>query len=144
MNMHLEHSYWIFFFYSSLKDQEVAALVAKAGPGNLEPPKDKSIKDLLLRGLNTTIHTQDISDKLVAYGEIEAIGIRFLDEHGWAFVTYTTREGAEKAMQELSGWLVINGQRVRLEWGNHEVHKPDQDSSNQHGDVGRRIIASKL
>ncbi|CAA7033075.1 unnamed protein product [Microthlaspi erraticum] len=118
----------------------------------------ESIKELLLRGINTTIHTEDISDKLVAYGEIESIAFRFLDERGWAFVTYTTREGAEKAMQELSGSLVINGQRLKLAWGNPEVHNTYQDVVRtkralwlrvvsyliKHQMGPRRIIASKL
>lgn len=60
-------------------------------------------------------------DQFVAYGEIQCVTIRFTDEIGcawaWAFVTFTTRQGAEKASQALSDGLVINGQRVQVTWG---------------------------
>jgi pre-mRNA-splicing factor RBM22/SLT11 len=33
-----------------------------------------------------------------------------------AFVTYTTREGAEKAAEQLADKLVIKGPRLKLRW----------------------------
>nr|VDD34629.1 unnamed protein product [Brassica oleracea] len=93
----------------------------------LEPPEDESIKTLYIGGLNSgKILEHDIRDQLYAYGEIQSI--RILAEKACAFVTYTTRQGAEKAMQELSNRLVINGQRLKLTWGRSHVPKHDQDS----------------
>ncbi|XWS71615.1 hypothetical protein CRYUN_Cryun03dG0153100 [Craigia yunnanensis] len=46
-----------------------------------------------------------------------------------AFVTYTTREGAEKAAEELSNKLVIKGMRLKLMWGQPQVPKPESETS---------------
>lgn len=101
--------------------------------GTLEPPEEKRIKTLLVRGLNPRICEQDVRVQFGAYGEIESI--RFLAEEGRAFVTYTSREGAEKAAQELSNRLVVNGQRLKLTWGRPQAPRPDQDGSNGQGSV---------
>jgi len=106
-------------------------LLGKAGEmGTLESPDDESIKTLYVGGLNSRILEQDIRDQFYAHGEIESI--RILADKACAFVTYTSREGAEKAAQELSNRLVINGQRLKLTWGRP---KPDQDGANQQGGV---------
>ncbi|KAH0861570.1 hypothetical protein HID58_089831 [Brassica napus] len=106
----------------------VKQLLRKASEtSTLEPPEDESIKTLYIGGLNSgKILEHDIRDQLYAYGEIQSI--RILAEKACAFVTYTTRQGAEKAMQELSNRLVINGQRLKLTWGRSHVPKHDQDS----------------
>ncbi|KAJ4882416.1 Uncharacterized protein Rs2_32509 [Raphanus sativus] len=40
-----------------------------------------------------------------------------------AFLTYTTRQSAEKAMLEHSSWVLINGENVKLLWGAHVIPK---------------------
>lgn len=71
-------------------------LLRKAGEmGTLEPPEDESIKTLYIGGVNSRILEEDIRDQFHAYGEIESI--RILAEKACAFVTYTTRQGAENA-----------------------------------------------
>lgn len=95
-------------------------LLRKAGEeGTLEPPEDESIKTLYIGGLNSRIDEQDIRDQFYGYGEIESI--RILVEKACAFVTYTAREGAEEAMQQLSNRLFINGRRLILKWGRPQV-----------------------
>ncbi|KAL1195703.1 Zinc finger CCCH domain-containing protein 25 [Cardamine amara subsp. amara] len=107
---------------------------SKAGEmGTLESPEEESIKRLYVGGLNSRVFQQDIRDQFYAYGEIESI--RILVEKACAFVTYTTRDGAEKTVEELSNRLVVNGQRLKLTWGRPQVPKPDQDGSNQQGSV---------
>ncbi|KAF2538376.1 hypothetical protein F2Q70_00006684 [Brassica cretica] len=114
--------------YYGENDPVAMKLLRKAGEtSTLEPPEDESIKTLYIGGLNSgTILEHDIRDQFYAYGEIQSI--RILAEKACAFVTYTTRQGAEKAMQELSNRLVINGQRLKLTWGRSHVPKHDQDS----------------
>ncbi|GFZ01652.1 CCCH-type zinc fingerfamily protein with RNA-binding domain-containing protein [Actinidia rufa] len=46
-----------------------------------------------------------------------------------AFVTYTTREGAEKAAEELSNKLVVKGLRLKLMWGRPQAPKPETEGS---------------
>ncbi|KAI9114425.1 hypothetical protein K1719_014653 [Acacia pycnantha] len=57
--------------------------------------------------------------------------IKMVFQRACAFVTYTTREGAEKAAEELSNKLVIKGLRLKLMWGRHQTAKPDSESSDQ-------------
>ncbi|KAG7637882.1 putative transcription factor C3H family [Arabidopsis thaliana] len=120
--------------YYGVNDPVALKLLGKAGEmGTLESPEDQSIKTLYVGGLNSRVLEQDIRDQFYAHGEIESI--RILAEKACAFVTYTTREGAEKAAEELSNRLVVNGQRLKLTWGRPQVPKPDQDGSNQQGSV---------
>ncbi|XP_010456427.1 PREDICTED: zinc finger CCCH domain-containing protein 4-like [Camelina sativa] len=116
--------------YYGVNDPVAMKLLGKAGEmSTLKPPEDESIKTLYNGGLNSSILEQDIHNQFYAYGEIESI--RVLAEKGYAFVTYTTREGAEKAIQELSNRLVVNGQRLKLTWGRPKMPKPDQSGSYQ-------------
>jgi len=48
------------------------------------------------------------------FARIEIESIRMVLQQACAFVTYTTREGAEKAAEELSNKLVIKGVRLKL------------------------------
>ncbi|CAA7048111.1 unnamed protein product [Microthlaspi erraticum] len=106
--------------YYGENDPVAMKLLGKAGEmGSLEPPEDESIKTLYIGGLNSIIVEQDIRDQFYAYGEIESI--RILAEKTCAFVTYTSRQGAEEAMQQLSNRLVINGRRLILKWGRPRV-----------------------
>lgn len=106
--------YSLIFFYYSENDPVAMKLLRKAGEtSNLEPPEDESINTLYIGGLNSgTILEHDIRNQFYGYGEIQSI--RILAEKACVFVTYTIRQGAEKAMQELSKMLVINGQRLKL------------------------------
>lgn len=57
--------------------------------------------------------------------------ITLSSEKACAFITYTTREGAEKAAEELSNKLVVSGQRLKLTWGRPQVPKTDPDGGSQ-------------
>ncbi|XP_010557226.1 PREDICTED: zinc finger CCCH domain-containing protein 4-like [Tarenaya hassleriana] len=116
--------------YYGVNDPVALKLLNKAGEmGTLETPEDESIKTLYIGGLNSRILEQDIRDQFYAYGEIESI--RILPEKACAFVTYTTREGAEKAAEELCNKLVVNGQRLKVTWGRPQVPKSEPDGSDQ-------------
>ncbi|CAN8305990.1 unnamed protein product [Cochlearia groenlandica] len=120
--------------YYGVNDPVALKLLGKAGEmGTLESPDDESIKTLYVGGLNSRILEQDLRDQFYAHGEIESI--RILADKACAFVTYTSREGAEKAAQELSNRLVVNGQRLKLTWGRPQAPRLDQDGSNQQGGV---------
>ncbi|CAH8270323.1 unnamed protein product [Arabidopsis lyrata] len=114
--------------YYGVNDPVAKKLHGKAGEmGTLEPPEDESIKTLYVRGLNSSILEQDIHDKLYAYG-----AIRVFAEKGYAFVAFKTREGAEKAIQELSNRLVVNGQRLKLTWGRPKQYYTHPPPPNQY------------
>lgn len=96
---------------------------------SLEPPEDESIKTLYVGGLDARITEQDLRDNFYAHGEIESV--RMVLQRACAFVTYTTREGAEKAAEELSNKLVIKGLRLKLMWGRPQAPKPETDASDE-------------
>lgn len=89
----------------------------------LEPPDDKSIKILHVSGLDMRITEPDLRDNFNVHGEIETL--KMVPSQGCAFVTYTTRESAEKAAKELSNKLVIKGLRLKLMWAMPQPPKPD-------------------
>lgn len=93
---------------------------------SLVPPEDESIRTLYVGGLDPRISEQDLKDNFYAFGEIESI--RLVLQRACAFVTYTTREGAEKAAEELSNKLVIKGVRLKLMWGKPQAPKPESES----------------
>ncbi|GFZ19904.1 CCCH-type zinc fingerfamily protein with RNA-binding domain-containing protein [Actinidia rufa] len=111
-----------------VNDPVAMKLLNKAGEmPSLEPPDDESIKTLYVGGLDARVTEQDLRDHFYAHGEIEAV--RMVLQRACAFVTYTTREGAEKAAEELSNKLVIKGLRLKLMWGRPQAPKPEMEGS---------------
>ncbi|KVI11053.1 zinc finger CCCH domain-containing protein 49-like [Cynara cardunculus var. scolymus] len=110
--------------YYGVNDPVALKLLNKAGDmPSLEPPDDESIRTLYVGGLDARISEQDLRDNFYAHGEIESV--KMVLQRACAFVTYTTREGAEKAAEELSNKLVIKGLRLKLMWGRPQVLKPE-------------------
>ena len=113
-----------------VNDPVALKLLGKAGEmSTLEAPEDESIKTLYVGGLDARVTEQDLRDHFYAHGEIESI--KMVLQRACAFVTYTTREGAEKAAEELSNKLVIKGLRLKLMWGRPQTSKPESDGSDQ-------------
>ncbi|KAK8716604.1 hypothetical protein V6N13_043910 [Hibiscus sabdariffa] len=113
--------------YYGVNDPVALKLLNKAGEmPSLEAPEDESIKTLYVGGLDKRITEQDLRDNFYAHGEIEAI--KMVLDKACAFVTYTTREGAEKAAEELSSKLVIKGLRLKLMWGKPQAPRPDSET----------------
>ncbi|XP_054817315.1 zinc finger CCCH domain-containing protein 4-like [Prosopis cineraria] len=116
--------------YYGVNDPVALKLLGKAGEmTSLEPPEDETIKTLYVGGLDARVSEQDLRDHFYAHGEIESI--KMVLQRACAFVTYTTREGAEKAAEELSNKLVIKGLRLKLMWGRPQTSKPDSEGSDQ-------------
>ncbi|XP_071736854.1 zinc finger CCCH domain-containing protein 40-like [Rutidosis leptorrhynchoides] len=112
--------------YYGINDPVAMKLLNKAGEmPSLEPPEDESIRTLYVGGIDARLSEQDLRDTFYSHGEIESVKMVF--QRGCAFVTYTTREGAEKAANELSNKLVIKGLRLKLMWGRPQVPKTDNE-----------------
>lgn len=93
----------------------------------LNPPEDKGITSLYVGGLSNEVSERDLRymnihvylsitmtdnrDHFYQYGEIQAINM--VHRQGCAFITYTTRQAAEKAAEKSFGSLIIKGKRVR-------------------------------
>ncbi|KAK8954488.1 Zinc finger CCCH domain-containing protein 40 [Platanthera zijinensis] len=114
--------------YYGVNDPVALKLLGKAGEmSSLAPPDDESIRTLYVGGLDARINEQDLRDHFYAHGEIESI--RMVSQRACAFVSYTTREGAEKAAEELSNKLVIKGLRLKLMWGKPQVQKTEAETA---------------
>ncbi|CAH9111821.1 unnamed protein product [Cuscuta epithymum] len=111
--------------YYGVNDPVAMKLLGKAGEmPSLEPPDDESIMTLYVGGVDARITEQDLRDQFYAHGEIESV--KMVSQRGFAFITYTTREGAERAAEELANKLVIKGLRLRLLWGRPQAPKPPE------------------
>ncbi|KAG0479737.1 hypothetical protein HPP92_010595 [Vanilla planifolia] len=114
--------------YYGVNDPVALKLLSKAGEmSSVAPPDDESIKTLYVGGLDERITEQDLRDHFYAHGEIESI--KMVLQRACAFVTYTTREGAEKAAEELSNKLVVKGVRLKLMWGKPQVQKAESEAA---------------
>ncbi|KAK9120395.1 hypothetical protein Syun_018012 [Stephania yunnanensis] len=137
--------------YYGVNDPVALKLLNKAGEmPSLVPPEDESIETLYVGGLNERISEQDLRDQFYAHGEIESV--RMVLQRACAFVTYTTREAAEKAAEELSNKLVIRGLRLKLLWGKSlaakaELENHDDEAARQaalaHGGMLPRAVISQ-
>nr|XP_043627691.1 zinc finger CCCH domain-containing protein 49-like [Erigeron canadensis] len=113
--------------YYGVNDPVALKLLNKAGEmPSLEPPEDESIRTLYVGGLDARVSEQDLTDNFYSHGEIESV--KMVLQRACAFVTYTTREGAEKAAGELSNKLVIKGLRLKLMWGRPQVPKAEGEA----------------
>lgn len=74
-------------------------------------------------GLSATITESDIRSAFYQYGEISEI--RKVDPKGCAFVTFSTREDAEKAATATYDHLFIKGLKLKVLWGRPQVAKAD-------------------
>ncbi|CAL9109343.1 unnamed protein product [Musa acuminata var. zebrina] len=125
--------------YYGVNDPVAQKLLSKAGEmPSLNPPEDESIKTLYVGGLDARISEQDLRDHFYAHGEIESI--RMVLQRACAFVTYTTRDAAEKAAEELANKLVIKGLRLKLMWGRPQASKPEGEA--QDDDAGRQGVVT--
>ncbi|XP_073277605.1 zinc finger CCCH domain-containing protein 40-like [Primulina huaijiensis] len=116
--------------YYGINDPVALKLLSKAGEmPSLEPPEDESIRTLYVGGLDARVTEQDLRDNFYAHGEIESI--KMVIQRACAFVTYTTREGTERAAEELANKLVIKGLRMKLLWGKPQAPKPESEGSDQ-------------
>ncbi|KAK9158984.1 hypothetical protein Scep_005558 [Stephania cephalantha] len=86
---------------------------------------------------------QNIKDRY--YGVNDPVALKLLNkavrmvlQRACAFVTYTTREAAEKAAEELSNKLVIRGLRLKLLWGKSQAAKAEMEN---HDDEAARQAA---
>lgn len=116
--------------YYGVNDPVALKLLNKAGDmPSLQAPEDESIKTLYVGGLDARVTEQDLRDHFYPHGEIESI--RMVLQRACAFVTYTTRENAEKAAEELSNKLVIKGLRLKLMWGRPQAPKSESENTEE-------------
>ncbi|KAJ4754694.1 Pre-mRNA-splicing factor RBM22 [Rhynchospora pubera] len=132
--------------YYGVNDPVALKLLSKAGEmPSLQPPDDETVRTLYIGGLDARISEQDLRDQFYVHGEIESV--RMVLQRACAFVTYTTREAAEKAAEELANKLVIKGVRLKLMWGRPQQMQPKPDEGRpgtvMHGGMLPRAVISQ-
>lgn len=108
--------------YYGVNDPVANAMLARAeAMKNLTPPADPNIMTLYVGGINQNISEEDLRDVFYPYGEIKSI--KKIDKRNCAFVTYTSRDAAERAASRLANQLVVKGEKLRLMWGKPQNSK---------------------
>nr|PNR40695.1 hypothetical protein PHYPA_018098 [Physcomitrium patens] len=129
-----------YYGYVDVNDPVAAKLLRKAGEmPSLAPPEDMSIKTLYVGGLIDRVTEEDLKVQSYSYGEIESI--RMVRQRACAFVTYTTREGAEEAADHLANKLVINGLRLKLMWQRPQIAKAEMEAAGGKNEEGTSTSA---
>jgi pre-mRNA-splicing factor RBM22/SLT11 len=87
------------------------------GPIDLTPPKDANIMSLFLTGVEDDLPEYAIKEFFAPYGTIRSVVC--VHKARSAFVNFTTRAGAEKAVKEACGTgdIVIQSNPLRVQWG---------------------------
>jgi len=101
--------------YFGVNDPVAQRLLTKAKATTLVPPEDPQIMTLYLGGVKPDITKQDITDNFYSFGEIKSVNM--VPKLECAFVTFTTREAAEKASEALYRNLKIKDHVIQLSWG---------------------------
>lgn len=90
------------------------------------PPEDRSITTLYIGSIGSRVTEKDLRDHFYQFGEIRSVHIA--QKQNCAFVTFTTREAAELAIERSFQKLVIYGQRLSIRWGRSQGKKATTES----------------
>lgn len=102
-----------------MNDPVAKKMLGKLQESKITPPEDPNIKTLHVANLDTTITEDDLKDKFYSFGELAEIKVH--KDKGYAFVSYTTREAAEKAIAQLHNNLKVNEVPLRVAWGKSQI-----------------------
>eukprot|EP01100_Stratorugosa_tubuloviscum_P007799 TRINITY_DN3212_c0_g1_i1.p1 TRINITY_DN3212_c0_g1~~TRINITY_DN3212_c0_g1_i1.p1 ORF type:complete len:355 (-),score=143.14 TRINITY_DN3212_c0_g1_i1:24-1088(-) len=102
--------------YHGVNDPVAKKLLAKVDGFKKapSPPEDKNITTLFVGNVIPPINEDEIRQAFYSYGEIR--NIKMILTNKCSFITYTTREAAETAMETLFGRLSICGLPLYLLW----------------------------
>jgi pre-mRNA-splicing factor RBM22/SLT11 len=106
--------------FHGVNDPVAKKMLTRLNVHKLTPPLDPEIKTLYVGGVNEGISEEDLRGSFYAYGEIREI--KLVPKSSCAFITYATRESAEKAAEALFNNLVINQTTLRVSWSKPQTH----------------------
>jgi len=99
--------------YQGVNDPVAKKMLNRLNSSGLAAPSDQNIKTIYVGNVDSTvISDDDLRGALYAYGEISEVKIA----KNAAFVTFTTREAAEKAVQKCGSNLIVKGNMLRVAW----------------------------
>ena len=82
-------------------------------------PDNKDIMTLFVGGIVDSITEQDLKNSVCSYGEVKKV--KMLYKQSCAFISFTSRQGAEIAMQALHDRFYINDTRLKLLWARYAI-----------------------
>mmetsp|Transcript_9317 Transcript_9317/g.10744 ORF Transcript_9317/g.10744 Transcript_9317/m.10744 type:complete len:395 (+) Transcript_9317:191-1375(+) len=86
---------------------------------SIAPPKDKSITTLFLSNLPEGFDEDQTKAVLQSYGDI--VRVHMLREKNSAFLEFSSRSEAERAIYNVNGKVVVQGMKVRVGWAEKKV-----------------------
>eukprot|EP00299_Pterocystis_sp_00344_P007910 c2782_g1_i1.p1 GENE.c2782_g1_i1~~c2782_g1_i1.p1 ORF type:complete len:387 (-),score=60.16 c2782_g1_i1:54-1214(-) len=102
--------------YYGVNDPVANKLLRQAQTSNdAQAPEDKTITTVYIGGMTPHLTEEDVRGVMYPYGEI--LSVRLVPRSLCAFVTYASRESAERAVKKLTGRLIIKGTRLNVMWG---------------------------
>lgn len=90
----------------------------------LDPPEDAEIKTLYIGNVEPDWKEDDLREPFEKHGTVAAI--RIVHSKSCAFVTFETREEAERAADKLHDALIVRGTRCKLLWGKPQAERTGQ------------------
>jgi len=123
--------------YYGTNDPVAKKLLNKVGVASLTPPADPTVKTLFIGSVTEDITEDDLRHQFYLHGEMETIKLN--PSSGCAFVTFATREGAERAAEAMHNNLFVskNGIKIelRLNWAKPmDKSKQQQNQNNNNND----------
>lgn len=111
--------------YYGVNDPVAKKLLGRAEQfKTLTAPEDKDITTLYVGGVTENITEHDLRDVFYSYGEVKSIKV--VPKAMCAFVTYSSREAAESAAENLFNKLKVKDTPLRLSWGKPQNFDPTQ------------------
>jgi pre-mRNA-splicing factor RBM22/SLT11 len=86
-----------------------------AGGNGIGLKPDNISTSLFLNGVHKGISEQDLREFFYAFGEIKSIVV--VHKANCAFINYTTRTSAERAMDRVMHGIEIKGTLLHVQWG---------------------------
>lgn len=114
--------------YFGTNDPVAQKILNRTGKSNkLKAPSDQSITSLFLTGIENDITEKDIRNYFYAFGEIKSVVI--IHKTKCAFINFTTRAGAELAVEKSYNNCNINDHVIKVQWGKSKPQGPKSESS---------------
>jgi len=93
-------------------------------PDRLKAPTDKTITTLFVKGITPNVSDNDLNSYFYQFGEIGNINI--IDKKKCAFIQFSRRQDAERAMVEIHGHdIMVAGETMSVRWGKQKRKTAD-------------------
>lgn len=85
------------------------------------PPEDQSVTTVYIGNVGEHITEKDLRDYFYQFGEIRTVSV--VNKQNCAFVTFTSRQATETAIEKSFNKLTLKGQRLTVRWGKSQAKR---------------------